>query len=133
MSPIEIEQAVERHPAVAEAAVIGVHDDLKGQVPVAFVVARPGRAPAQADLARFCRERMPAFQVPVAFVHVDALPRNEAGKLLRSDLPVPEIAGTGLPPPGGGSQVDRPVPVAARQVDLPEAGFEGLERPGEPR
>ena len=86
VSPIEIEQVIARHPDVAEAAVIGRHDRLKGEVPVAFVVLRAGGAAGAADLLAFCRERLPGPLVPadVAFVH--ALPRNEAGKLLRAEL-----------------------------------------------
>ena len=86
VSPIEIEHVVAEHPDVAEAAVIGVKHDLMGEVPAAFVVARPGKAPAEDDLRRFCRERMPPYKVPVNFTVVDALPRNEAGKLLRALL-----------------------------------------------
>jgi acyl-CoA synthetase (AMP-forming)/AMP-acid ligase II len=86
VSPIEIEHVVTEHPDVAEAAVIGVRHDLMGEVPAAFVVARSGQVPAEDDLRRFCRERMPPYKVPVSFTLVEALPRNEAGKLLRSVL-----------------------------------------------
>jgi acyl-CoA synthetase (AMP-forming)/AMP-acid ligase II len=86
VSPIEIEHVVARHPDVTEAAVIGVPDDLMGEVPTAFVVLRPGAATAEEQLRRFCREQLPAYKLPVAFTVVDALPRNEAGKLLRSEL-----------------------------------------------
>ena len=86
VSPIEIEHVVAEHPDVAEAAVIGVKDDLMGEVPAAFVVLRPDRAPTADDVRRFCRERMPAYKVPASVTFVEALPRNEAGKLLRAAL-----------------------------------------------
>ena len=86
VSPIEIEQVVAEHPEVMEAAVVGVPDALKGEVPVAFVVPRPGLTPGQDGLAAYCRARMPPYRVPVEFTVVDALPRNEAGKLLRAEL-----------------------------------------------
>lgn len=86
VSPVEIEHMIERHPDVAEAAVIGVHDDLMGEVPAALIVSRPGRTPTEADLRRFCREHLPAYQVPVTFDLVEALSRNESGKLLRAEL-----------------------------------------------
>ena len=57
-----------------------------GEVPAAFIVTRPGKVPTEDDLRRFCRERMPPYKVPVSFTRVDALPRNEAGKLLRAVL-----------------------------------------------
>ena len=86
VSPVEIEQVVARHPGVAEAAVFGVKDGLMGEVPGAAVVPRSGASPSEADLLQFCRERLPAYQVPVKFVLVEALPRNESGKLLRVEL-----------------------------------------------
>jgi long-chain acyl-CoA synthetase len=86
VSPIEIEHVVARHPDVAEAAVVGVPHELMGEVPMAFVVARPGSSPAEEDLRRFCREQLPPYKVPVRFTHVESLPRNEAGKLLRAQL-----------------------------------------------
>ena len=86
VSPVEIEQVVAEHPAVLEAAVVGVPDDLFGEVPAAFVVPRSGTTVAEDELRRFCRERMPVFKVPVRIEMVAALPRNEAGKLLRAQL-----------------------------------------------
>jgi acyl-CoA synthetase (AMP-forming)/AMP-acid ligase II len=86
VSPVEIEHVVAEHPDVAEAAVIGVSHDLMGEVPAAFVVTRPGTGTDEEELRRFCHGRLPAYQVPVTFTFVDALPRNEAGKLLRAKL-----------------------------------------------
>lgn len=86
VSPIEIEHVVAEHPDVAEAAVIGLKHDLMGEVPAAFVVPKAGASPDADELRRFCRERMPQYKVPVSFTSVDALPRNEAGKLLRAKL-----------------------------------------------
>jgi acyl-coenzyme A synthetase/AMP-(fatty) acid ligase len=71
---------------VDEAAVIGVPDDLLGEVPVAFVVTRSGTTPSEAELRRFCQERLPAYAIPVGFDVVSALPRNETGKLMRCEL-----------------------------------------------
>lgn len=86
VSPVEIEQVIARHPEVAEAAVFGVMDPLLGEVPTAVIVCRPGKAPSEADLRRFCLERLRAYQVPVTFIPVETLPRNESGKLLRAGL-----------------------------------------------
>jgi len=63
-----------------------VKEDLVGEVAAAFVVRRPGAAITEADLRRFCREQLPAYKVPATIAFVDALPRNEAGKLLRAEL-----------------------------------------------
>jgi len=86
VSPVEIEQIVMRHPDVADAAVIGLKQDLMGEVPAALVVVREGRRLVVADVQRFCREPLPAFKVPASVIFVEALPRNEAGKLLRTEL-----------------------------------------------
>jgi acyl-CoA synthetase (AMP-forming)/AMP-acid ligase II len=85
-SPIEIEHVIARHPDVAEAAVVGVSDPLMGELPAAFIVPRPGATPDPGDLKRLCREHLPPYKVPVSFTLVDALPRNESGKLLRAQL-----------------------------------------------
>jgi acyl-CoA synthetase (AMP-forming)/AMP-acid ligase II len=92
VSPVEIEHALERHPEVAEAAVVGLKNDLAGEAAAAFVVRRQGSAVSEVELRRFCRQLLPAFMVPGAIAFVDALPRNQAGKLLRA-----EIAASGIP------------------------------------
>jgi acyl-coenzyme A synthetase/AMP-(fatty) acid ligase len=86
VSPAEIEHVIGGHPDVAEAAVIGEPHDLMGEVPCAFVVPRPGRTPAEADLRLHCRERLAPYKVPVRFTLVESLPRNPSGKLLRAEL-----------------------------------------------
>lgn len=97
VSPVEIEQAIARHPAVAEAAVVGARHDLMGEVAAAFVVLRAEcAAPGEAELRRHCRAQLPPYQVPVAFTVVEALPRNAAGKLLRAELAA-RLGGTRRP------------------------------------
>ncbi|MBA2371234.1 MAG: acyl--CoA ligase [Chloroflexi bacterium] len=86
VSPVEIEQALERHPRVAEAGVVRVSRAPSGEAAAAFVVRRPGGPVSEADLRRFCREQLPAYKVPQTITFVDALPRTEAGKLLRAEL-----------------------------------------------
>ena len=86
VSPVEIEHVLAEHPEVAEAAVVGQKHPMKGEVPAAFIVARPGCHPSAENLLRFCRGRMAPFKIPVSFTLVEALPRNEAGKLLRAVL-----------------------------------------------
>src|SRR5581483_10856 len=85
--PLEVERALETHPGVAEAAVIGVADRRMGQRIAAVVVPAPGRpAPDEADLVRWCRDRLAHFKVPERWRFAEALPRNPAGKLLRRGL-----------------------------------------------
>jgi len=85
--PAEVEAALEAHPAVAEAGVVGRPDPTWGAVPVAGIVLRPGFAdPGDEALRAWCRERLAAFKIPVAFAHLEALPRTAAGKLRRGEL-----------------------------------------------
>jgi acyl-CoA synthetase (AMP-forming)/AMP-acid ligase II len=92
VSPLEIENLVLEHPAVKEAAVVGVPDPLQGEVVVAFVVPRPA-APFDAQgLRRFCRERLPAYKVPARVEVVEAIPRNPSGKPLKAELAARALA-----------------------------------------
>jgi len=82
--PGEVEEVLLLSPAVADAAVAGAPDDRLGEVPVAFVVEA---VPVDdADLEALCREHLAPYKVPVRFERVAALPRNEAGKVLRRQL-----------------------------------------------
>jgi malonyl-CoA/methylmalonyl-CoA synthetase len=83
--PREIEEFLEEQPEIAEAAVIGAADPLRGEVPVAYVVTSEGFDPA--DLDARCRTRMASFKVPRKFVTVAALPRNALGKVQKHLLP----------------------------------------------
>jgi acyl-CoA synthetase (AMP-forming)/AMP-acid ligase II len=82
--PGEVEEVLRLSPAVADAAVAGRPDDRLGEVPVAFVVAA---APVEdAELDALCRRHLAPYKVPVRFVRVDTLPRNEVGKVLKREL-----------------------------------------------
>jgi len=84
--PAEIEQAIARHRAVSEAAVIGVPDPRLGEVGRAFVVPRPGATVTEAEIIAFCRDRLANFKVPRSARVVAALPRNASGKVLKTEL-----------------------------------------------
>jgi len=81
--PRELELALESHPAIKEAAVVGVPDAYRGETPKAFVVLREGAAASEALLRAYCRERLSPDKVPRFIEFVESLPRNHAGKLLR--------------------------------------------------
>ena len=83
----EVEEALEVHPAVAEAAVVGRPDRNWGEAVVAYVVAEaPGPAPTDAELAVWCRARLASFKVPKRFHRLAALPRTASGKVKRHAL-----------------------------------------------
>ena len=84
--PAEIEAVLHAHPAVSEAAVVGVTDERWGEACVAFVARREGAAAGEAELRDHCRERLARFKVPKAIHFVDALPRSGMGKVRKDDL-----------------------------------------------
>jgi acyl-CoA synthetase (AMP-forming)/AMP-acid ligase II len=83
--PVEIEQCLDEHPAVAECAVVGAeHPDL-GQEVTALVVTRPGHSVTEADLQAFTADRLAYFKVPTRWRLTDEpLPRNATGKAIRT-------------------------------------------------
>ena len=83
--PREIEDFLTEQPEVAEAAVIGTPDRLRGEVPVAYLVARSAVDPAQME--QRCRKALASFKVPRAFHVVENLPRNALGKVQKHLLP----------------------------------------------
>jgi acyl-CoA synthetase (AMP-forming)/AMP-acid ligase II len=82
--PAEIEGFLLEHPAVAQAAVIGVPDDRLGQVGKAFVV--PKSTVTEAELIEWCRQRMAGFKAPRSIEFLDALPLNATGKVMKGQL-----------------------------------------------
>ncbi len=83
---IELENILITHPAVAESAVIGRHDDLKGEVPVACVVLKPGFEPGprlREELLDLVRADMGALAVPSAIYFVEKLPKTRSAKIMR--------------------------------------------------
>ena len=84
--PVEVEEALSQHPAVAEVTVIGVPDDRWGEAVKALVVSRPGAATSAGDLIDFARERLAGYKLPRSIDFVDALPRTASGKVLKREL-----------------------------------------------
>jgi acyl-CoA synthetase (AMP-forming)/AMP-acid ligase II len=85
--PLEVEKVLAEHPSVAEAAVVGVADQLYGEIVKAYAAATNGDAPPTADeLRTFARRQLAGFKVPAEWAFVSALPRNATGKLMRREL-----------------------------------------------
>lgn len=83
---VEVEQALEEHPMVVEAAVVPVADDRDGEVPAAAVRLVSGATLAEADLEAWAGERMARYKVPVRFVAVDDFPRTGTDKVQRREV-----------------------------------------------
>jgi fatty-acyl-CoA synthase len=86
--PAEIEDVLHAHPAVLEAAVVGVPDERWGEACAAFVVLRDGSMASADDLRDHCTSRLARFKVPKTFSLVPSLPRSSMGKVLKDELRV---------------------------------------------
>jgi len=84
--PREVEETLYAHPAVRQAAVIGVPDDYRGEAVKAFVVLKDAQRADPAELLAFCRERLSGYKVPRSVELRESLPISAAGKLLRRAL-----------------------------------------------
>jgi crotonobetaine/carnitine-CoA ligase len=96
VSTVEVEQVLSAHPGVLEAAVVGMPDEIRDEVPVAFVVAAdPSRPPCVDELRRWCEERLTKSKRPRDITLVDELPRTSVGKIRKFLLKNPD-AETGV-------------------------------------
>jgi fatty-acyl-CoA synthase len=86
VSSREVEEAIYRHPGVAETAVIGAPDPVWVEAVTAIVVARAGHVLDEAELIGHCRRHLSGFKVPKRVVVVESLPRNASGKILKREL-----------------------------------------------
>ncbi len=84
--PAEVESVLHDHPAVAEAALIGVPDDRWGEVGRAFVAVKPGQELTADELLGFCDRRLARFKIPKSVVFVKELPKTAAGKIDKNRL-----------------------------------------------
>ena len=91
----QVEAAIHQHPAVLEAAVIGVPDDEWGESVHAVVVLKPGESATEQQIIDAAREHLASYQKPRSVSFVDALPKAPTGKILKRDLREPFLAAAG--------------------------------------
>jgi long-chain acyl-CoA synthetase len=84
--PVEIEEVLYEHPAVAEAAVVGIADEKMGEIPKAFIVLRAGEAVRPEAITAFCEARLARYKVPRQVEFINDIPKNPVGKILKRML-----------------------------------------------
>jgi long-chain acyl-CoA synthetase len=85
--PREVEDVLFKHPAVAEASVVGAPDDYRGETPVAYVVLREGVSEVGEEVViEHCREQLAVYKAPRRVVFVEEIPKTLTGKALRREL-----------------------------------------------
>lgn len=84
--PREIEELLHTHPAVLEAAVIGIPDPKRGESPMAFIILKPGKKASEKELIQFSRENLAAYKVIRAVRFLEEFPRNPNRKVLKREL-----------------------------------------------
>ena len=84
--PREIEEVLYAHPAVYEAAVIGVPDEVKGEIPKAFITLKPGQQTSEGEIIEFCKANLAPYKIPRRVEIRSELPKSSTGKILNREL-----------------------------------------------
>jgi long-chain acyl-CoA synthetase len=84
--PREIEEVLYTHPAVYEAAVIGVPDEVKGEIPKAFISLKPGQRTSEGEIIEFCKASLAPYKIPRRVEIRSELPKSSTGKILNREL-----------------------------------------------
>ncbi|MCQ6562502.1 long-chain-fatty-acid--CoA ligase [Paenibacillus mendelii] len=127
--PREVEEVLYEHPAVKEAAVIGVKDAYRGETVKAFIILKEGRTVSRMQLDRWCRERLAAYKVPHQYAFREELPMSMIGKVLRRKLHEEEAAAVKDAPEQGGAAA---VPVIPAQPEADAADKADAAEPSAP-
>lgn len=84
--PREIEEVIDAHPTVAQSAVAGIPDARHGEVPVAWIILKPGKSLSEMEIKNWCKTRLIAYKIPKVIKFCDAFPRTSVGKVLKREL-----------------------------------------------
>ncbi|MBI4681224.1 MAG: AMP-binding protein, partial [Nitrospirae bacterium] len=82
----QVEEVLYTHPKVLEAAVIGIEDKLRGELPVAIIVLKENQLATEKEIIEYCKERLANYKVPKEVEFVTALPKTATGKILKREL-----------------------------------------------
>lgn len=91
--PIEIENVLSRHPAIADVAVVGIPNEKYGEAPLACVALKPEQSLSEDEMIDYCRDKLAGYKIPRQLQIMEALPRNPSGKILKKELRAPHWKG----------------------------------------
>ena len=91
--PIEIENVLSRHPAIADVAVVGIPNEKYGETPLACVALKPEQSLSEDEMIDYCRDKLAGYKIPRQLQIMEALPRNPSGKILKKELRAPHWEG----------------------------------------
>ena len=84
--PVEIEKVLLMHPKIKEAAVVGIADKFKGEVPKAFIVLKENETLSESEVIKYLRKNLALFKIPKFVEFKQALPKTSTGKILKRQL-----------------------------------------------
>ena len=84
--PSDIEEVLHTHPKIAGAAVVGIPDELRGEIVGAVISLKKGEVTTEEEIRRFCRQRLANYKVPKQIVFLDSLPKTATGEICKEDL-----------------------------------------------
>jgi long-chain acyl-CoA synthetase len=84
--PREVEEVLYAHPSVYEAAVIGVPDEVRGEIPKAFIALKPGQQTCEKEIVDFCKQNLAPYKIPRQVEFRSELPKSSTGKILHREL-----------------------------------------------
>ncbi|MFC1937497.1 AMP-binding protein, partial [Chloroflexota bacterium] len=90
IQPREIDEVLYSHPAIQDAATVGIPDDFYGEEVKSFVVLKPGMKAIEEELINYCRERMAEYKCPKSIGFLEEMPKSPAGKIIRRKLVKPD-------------------------------------------
>lgn len=89
--PREVEEVLQQHPKVLEAAVVGIPSKVRDEVVKAFIVPKPGQTPTRSEIQEFCRDKLSRFKIPREIEIRESLPKSIVGKVLKRVLREEEL------------------------------------------
>jgi long-chain acyl-CoA synthetase len=84
--PRDVEEVLFKHPAIMEAAVVGIPDEYRGETVRAYVILDEQSPATEEEIIAFCRERLASYKVPSSIIFRSELPKSTVGKVLRREL-----------------------------------------------